>query len=154
MDIITIQGPSACGKSTLTRLLREELDYAYVDRPMIKRGLKPIGRQEALRLSKDATYHVIRQLIERGDDIIAQEVNPESLKKHVDLKGYRLVPFYIKCPVETALERDRERPGKTHRPELIRRIHEEYPKPADYEIIIDTEKMTIQESLDYMMGHI
>lgn len=43
----------AAGKSTLTEMLREKFpDYSYVDRPFIKRGLKPAGKKDALRISK------------------------------------------------------------------------------------------------------
>ena len=73
--IITLHGPMAAGKSTITELLREKLpSFPYVDRPYIKRGLKPAGRKEALKISKEASYFIIEKLMELGKDIIVQEV--------------------------------------------------------------------------------
>jgi adenylylsulfate kinase-like enzyme len=158
--IITIHGPLGAGKSTLTTLLREQLPtYSYVDRPYIKRGLKPAGKEQALALSKKASYMLIEELVSLGQDIIAEEVTPVSMKKHFGEEffkkhHYTIIPFYLTCSVETAIERDLNR-GKTILGEAgVRNIHENYAKPADYEIIINTEQASTQQCLQHMLTNI
>ena len=68
-QLIIVHGPPSVGKSTLTGLLRKELSgYAYVDRPNIKRGLNPVGKDVARRLSKQVSYELIERLgVARAD---------------------------------------------------------------------------------------
>lgn len=159
-NIITIHGPVGAGKSTLTAILRERLPtYSYVDRPYIKRGLKPAGREQALKLSKEASYFLIEKLVSMKQDIIVQEVNPVSMKKHLGEKffkehRYKIIPFFISCSVEAGIKRDLERSAKTVGEEGVRKIHDEYVKPSPNEIVIDTEKMSVDECIAKMMSHI
>ncbi len=156
--IITIHGPAGAGKSTLTKILRDKLPtYSYVDRPIIKRGLKPAGRKEALRLSKEASYFLIKGLVALKQDIIVQEVTPVSMNKKIGEgffrdNDYEVVSFYLKCSIETAIQRDQERDAKTVGEEGMHRIHKEYIVPAHHEIIIDTEKMSVEGCIDLMMS--
>lgn len=159
-NIIPIHGPVAVGKSTLTSILREKLpSYSYVDRPYLKRGLKAAGKENALKISKEASYFIIRQLVELKQDIIVQEVNPESMKRKIGedffrQNRYKIISFYIKCSVKNAIERDELRDAKTVGKERIEEIHDEYSEPADYEIVIDTDKLSIEESAKLMLSKI
>ena len=159
-NIITIHGPVGTGKSTLTEVLREKLPtHSYVDRPYIKRGLKPAGKKEALRLSKEASYFLIRELVNMNQNIIVQEVNPESLRNKLGAEffeqhNYKLISFFISCSVDTAIRRDIERSAKTVGEEGVRKIHSEYVSPSPYEIIIDTDKMSVAECINEMLSHI
>lgn len=159
-NIITIHGPVGAGKSTLTEILREKLPtYSYVDRPYIKRGLKPAGKKEALRLSKEASYFLIRELVNMNQNIIVQEVNPESMKNKIgadffEQHNYKIIPFFISCSVDIAIQRDLDRSAKTVGEEGVRKIHSEYVSPARYEIVIDTEKMYVDECITKMLSHI
>lgn len=156
-NIITIHGPVGAGKSTLTETLREKLPtYSYVDRPFIKRGLKPAGRKEALNLSKDASYFLIEKLVLLNQDIIVQEVNPESMKRKIGTDffkkhNYRIISFFISCSVDTAIKRDLQRKAKTVGEEGVRKIHSEYVTPAVDEVVIDTEIMSVDECISKMM---
>lgn len=141
-------------------MLRERYpSYAYVDRPYIKRGLKPAGKKVALRLSKEASYLLINELITLGQDMIVQELDPESIRKRLgdeflEGKGYRIVPFYIACPVETAIQRDIERDAKTVGEEGVRRIHDGYAQPHPYEIVIETDNASVEDCIYRMISSI
>jgi len=159
-NIITIHGPIGAGKSTLTEMLRERLpSYSYVDRPFIKKGLKPAGKKEAKRLSREASYFLIRELVGMSQNIIVQEVNPEIMKRSFgedffEKHDYRLISFFVSCSVETAIKRDIERKTGTAGEERVREIHSQFYKPAPYEIVIDTEKMSVDECIAKMMAEI
>jgi adenylylsulfate kinase-like enzyme len=159
-NIITIHGPVGVGKSTLTNILREKLPtYSYVDRPFIKRGLKPAGRTEALKLSKEATYFLIKELVLLNQNIIVQEVNPESMQRKIGKEffeehNYRIIPFFISCSIETAIQRDINRSAKTVGKEGVQKIHTEYVKPMPYELVIDTGEKSIDECISIMISEI
>lgn len=158
--LVIVHGPPGVGKSTLTGLLREQLqEYAYVDRPYIKRGLKPAGKDVARRLSKEASYLLISRLVELGKDIIAEEVDPESVFKNIGERffsehGYTLIPFRLTCTVEAAIKRDIERDAKTIGEEGVREMHAGYAVIKPYEVVIDTEKNGVEDCLAMMLRRI
>ncbi len=159
-NIITIQGPVAAGKSTITRILRTKLNtYSYVDRPFIKRGLRPAGKQLSLKLSKRTSYFLIKELVKVEQDIIVEEVNPESMKKNMGETffkehNYKIISFFISCSVETAIKRDSLREAKTLGEEGVQRIHKKYVQPAGYEIVINTENASVEECVSKMLSRI
>ena len=159
--IITIHGPMAVGKSTITTQLREKLPkYAYVDRPYIKRGLKPLGRELALKLSKEASYYLTRKIMRLGKNIILEEISPVSLRrkiKHSIFKkyNYQIYSFYLICSVNEAKRREKlRRNQKTPRPRLLERIHKEFPPPSKHEIVIDTEKLSANQAVKFILKKI
>jgi adenylylsulfate kinase-like enzyme len=155
MKIILIHGPMAAGKSTITEKLREKLPkYAYVDRPYIK-GLKPLGKELALKLSKKATYEIMKDIINLKKNMIVQEVNPVSLRKKLKnhLKKYQVYAFYIKCSIKEAKKREKQR-AKKARPKRLEEIHKKYAEPSKYETIIDTEKLSVKQSVDFILKSI
>ncbi|MBN2567624.1 AAA family ATPase [Candidatus Woesearchaeota archaeon] len=156
--LITVNGPMASGKSTLTTLLRKELaDYAYVDRPNIKRGLRALEQEEKRKLSKQAALYLTRLLMEEGYDIIVEEISAVSIRDRladmIEGKGYRILPFRLHAPLEVTLERERQR-----RPQgpLLDRVRELYDglQPTEGEIVIDTSAMRVEESLGVMLEHV
>ena len=156
--IINIHGPMAAGKSTLTRLMRENFKtYAYVDRPNIKKGLDPLGKPISRALSKDAVYFIVKQFMKQGYNIILEEINPESLKKklryYFKKYHYTLHSFYVHCSVEEAMKRDVQRSNK-NRSERVKEIHAQMKGPTSLDIFFDTEKMNIDECMNLMMKKI
>jgi len=153
--IIAIHGPMAAGKSTITEKIREKLpDHAYVDRPFIKRGLKPLGSKLALKISKAASFDILRQIMKLGKNVIIQEVSDESLRrklKHYLRKyNYTLSVFYIKCSLKEAKKRDKGRQKKT-RPKLVEQVHKDFAEPSKHEIVIDTEKLSVRQSVNLIL---
>lgn len=157
--IINLHGPMAAGKSTLTEMLREKYtDFAYVDRPFIKRGLKPAGNTLAKSISKDATYFIIKEIIKNNVNIIVQEVNPQSIQNQlgeiINKNNYVVLSFYLKCGLEESIKRDEKRFTKKGRPELVREIYEKYKEPTELDIVIDTENNSKEECVELILGEI
>ena len=143
------------GKSTITEQLRKFLpDYAYVDRPYIKRGLKPLGKPLAKKISKDASYDIIRQIMKLGKNMIVQEVSPVSLRKKIKhyLKRYKykIYSFYIICSVAEAKRREKGR-DKKPRPRLVEKIHKEFNEPSKYDQVINTEEFSVRQSVNFIL---
>ncbi len=156
--IINIHGPMAAGKSTLTKLMREHFkDYAYVDRPNLKKGLQPLGKPLAKALSKDAVYFVVKQLMKQGNNIILEEINPESLKKklryYFKKYNYTLHSFYVQCSVEEAMKRDILRSNK-NRSDRVKEIHAQMKGPTQCDTLLNTEKMSVVECLKLILKQI
>lgn len=157
-NLIILHGPPAAGKSTLTNVLREKLStWPYVDRPNIKRGLKPLGREEAKKLSKEMSYTILKELMKLKKNIIVQEVNPSSVKKklryYLKKYNYQIFAFYIHCSVDEAIQRDKKRTKKT-RAALIKKIHKEFTGPSEIETVIDTEKLSVSECIKIILKEI
>jgi len=156
--IILIHGSMAVGKSTITEKLMKKLpNFAYVDRPYIKRGLKPLGRELAKKLSKEASYDIIKQIMKLKKNIIVQEVNIVSLRKklksYLKKYNYKIYAFHLTCSLKEAKKREKNRTKKS-RSRLLEKITKEFPPPSKFEIIIDTEKLSVRQAVDYIIKKI
>ena len=156
--IIAIHGPPAVGKSTITAELRKKLkNCAYVDRPNIKRGLKPIGRPISKKLSKKTSIAILKELIKLKKDVIVEEIAAADIKKKLKFAlwwhDYKVHGFYLQCSVREAIERDKHRKKKP-RANLVRKIHKEYPTLSEHETMINTEKTSIKESVKLILKSI
>ena len=159
--LININGPMAIGKSTLTtKIWRHLKNWPFVDRPMIKRGLKPLGGALSKEISKKATYEIIKDLmkIDETPGIIVAELDPEIINKKIgkEMKkyGYKLLPFRLICSVKEAekreIQRQKERGGLKPILSHLRKIHSEFKHPHNFEVIIDTEKNSVDKSFKLM----
>jgi len=154
--ILNLNGPMAAGKTTITEILHKKLKtYSYVDRSHIKKKLKPSGRNNARKISKKASYLLIKELMKLKKNILTQEVNPTDLKKKLRpyFKDYNLKSFYIYCKLDTAIKRDIKRTKKT-RSHLVRIIHSRYNGPEKGEIPINTDEMSVKQSVDLILKEI
>ena len=156
-QIITINGPMASGKSTLSAELNKRLkDYVFVDRAYIKdimlRKVRDNDKKIAKQLSKEAAHVLIRGLMQNRKNIIVQELMPSSIMKHhaKELKKYkyRIKPVFLECSLKEALRRDIHRPRilKGKRPEVVIRMHERYTGPEEG-LLINTEKSSLRSTI-------
>ena len=156
--LICIHGPMAVGKSTITEMLMKKLpNFSYVDRPNIKRGLKPAGRQNSLIISKQATYFIIKELMKIKKDIIVEEINPTSIKKklnkYIKKNKYKIYSFYLLCSLNEAIKRDIKR-SKKSRKNRVKQIHKEFESINKEGIFINTEKLTANQTLKLILKEI
>ena len=154
--IIIIHGPTAAGKSTISRLLLDKLnDFAFVDRACIKDMLKKSGKAEAKQISNDASLFIIKELMKFQKNILVQEMGIEVIKSKLKkyAKEYKFHSFYLYCSLPTAVERDKLRDKKTGTIEQITKIHNKC-KPSKEDIVIDTEKNSISKCVNLILKEI
>jgi predicted ABC-type ATPase len=143
------------GKSTLVAELRKKLPtYAYVDRPNIKRGLKPIGNELARKIARTASFAAVGELIDFNVDMLLEELSPESLMRRFRDKirenKYTLHSFYLNIGLETSLKRDLERSGKDHSVNVID-VYQR-AKHTSYDTVLDTERLSKEECLKAILS--
>jgi adenylylsulfate kinase-like enzyme len=153
--IVNIHGLMAAGKSTIVDILNKKLKtYSYIDRAYIKKQLRPAGKQNARKVSKKATYLLIKELMKLRKNILIQEVNPRDLKRklryYFSKYGYNMKSFYVHCSLETALVRDEQRSKKT-RPVLVKRIHARYKGQEKQDVAVNTEKLSVRKSVNLIL---
>ena len=162
--LINITGPMASGKSTLTALVwRHFENYAYVDRPRMKRGLKPAGKDIARVISKKATYLMLVELMKDKNvpGIVVEEMGSDGIEKHLSYEmkkyGYQLLPFHLTCPLEMSYEREtwrRNQRGMPPRLDIVKEVNAQVPGPCANDIVVDTGRMKIEEAFGYIVGHV
>jgi adenylylsulfate kinase-like enzyme len=151
--IIIIHGPTATGKSTISNLLLEKLKvFAFVDRAHMKDMLKRIGKPIAKKISDDASIFIIKELMIEKKNILIQEMGIEKIQSALKelSKDYEFYSFYLQCRLPVAIERDKLRDKKTGTIEQIKLIHDK-AKPSKQDIIIDTEKNSVEECLNLIL---
>lgn len=78
----------------------------------------------------------------------------EKINIDFDKDNYKIISFYVYCSIETAIKRDVERTAKTIGEEGIRKIYSEFNKSSANELLIDTDRLSIEESINEMLSHI
>jgi adenylylsulfate kinase-like enzyme len=153
--LILIHGVMAGGKSTLCTALDKKLkDYVFVDRAYIKKCLKPLGSEPARKVSKKATLLILEETMKVGGNIILQEMSPSNLRKKIGPSlrkyKYKVHSFHLYCALPTAMKRDVAR-SKKARPQEVKKMHELYGIPEKGDIPVNTEKMTVQQSVNIIL---
>jgi adenylyl-sulfate kinase len=160
--VVWLTGLSGSGKSTISRALERELFnrgmHTYVlDGDNIRHGLNanlgfsPEDREENIRrvaevakLMADSGHIAITAFISpyRADRIRAREIALEG--------GADFVEIYVNAPLEVCEQRDPKQLYKKARAGQIKQftgIDAPYESPQDPEIIVHTDKQTLNESV-------
>jgi adenylylsulfate kinase len=163
-----ITGLPGSGKSTLADILKkahpeftvlrmDELRKIVTPNPTYSDTERDIVYRSLVYLSKTLT--------ERGNDVIIDATG--NLRKWRDL-ARQLIPryleVYLRCPLELCIEREKSR-AETHA--APREIYQKggtgwpvpgmgvpYEKPQNPEIVIDTERTSIENALEKITGEI
>lgn len=150
--ILIIHGAMACGKSTITKKLENELDnFHFIDRAHIKNIMltKLKERQLAKDLSKKAVYLIMKGLMKYRKHILLQEQRSPSIKKYlkdfIKKYRYRVISIYLECSVKSAKKRDLNRQKRHIRPDIVEEMHQKHAYPDKGDIIINTEKNSISK---------
>jgi len=154
--LIIIHGPIATGKSTISKLLLENLnDYVFVDKEYFKYMLKKIGKENAKKISTDTSLFIIKELMKLNKNIITQEMSMKTIFKKLKnySNNYEIISFYLQCSLSTTIKRDKIRDKKSGNIEHIKRIYEKV-KPSKEDIIIDTENNSINNCVIDILKHI
>jgi adenylylsulfate kinase len=165
--IIWFTGLSGSGKSTLSHAVEEEfhnmgLRTYVLDGDNIRLGLSSdltfsdIDRRENIRRIGETA----KLMIEAGIIVMTAFISPfkkdrNLVRQLVDKNDF--IEIFCKASIETCELRDVKGMYKKARLGLIKDftgISSPYEKPENPELIIDTEKFTIKESIEIILNHL
>lgn len=148
--IINLRGPMAVGKSTIFQELKHRhQNLSVVDREGIKEELKKrYSKPEAKMRADTIIKSQIEFLVRHEIDILTCEIDAEKLQKIAE--GYSIYNYFLICSVDEALKRDKIRRNSIHNDERVRLDHEKEKPHYKLDKIIDTEKLTIEQTVRYI----
>jgi adenylylsulfate kinase len=165
--VIWFTGLSASGKSTIAHEIEKRLYKngirAYVfDGDNIRHGLNsdlgfsdPDRKENIRRISE-----VARLFVDAGIIVLAAFITPfkeqrQYIKK--SLQGIKFIEVYIKCDIEECIIRDPKGLYKKARSGIIKNytgISSPFEEPDDSDIVIDTQKMGIEEAVSKVLSYL
>lgn len=165
--IIWFTGLSASGKSTIAhhieKLLYNDGIRAYVfDGDNIRHGLN-----SNLGFSKEDRHENIRRIVEvaklfadAGFVVLASFITPFKEQRQFirnQFDGTKFVEVYVKCDVNECVRRDPKGLYKKAQAGIIKEytgISSPFEEPEDADIVIDTQKSSIEDSVAKVMLHL
>ena len=155
---VWLTGLPSSGKSTLARLLKEELDEAgfpveVLDGDEVRQRLtKGLGfsredREENIR----RIAYVAKLLTRVGAVAITAAISPyEESRQRARVEIGRTLEVYVHCPLPVCIQRDvKGLYAKAINGEIknFTGISDPYEPPTNPDVVVSTEKETIEESL-------
>lgn len=163
--LVWFTGLSASGKSTIAHSVEKELFHkgirAYVlDGDNVRHGLNSnLGfsredRRENLRRIAELS----KLFVDAGILVLTAFISPykedrEYIRKRFESDNF--LEIYVKCSLEECERRDPKGQYKKARAGIIQNytgISAPYEEPENPELVIDTEKMTIEDSIKKIIG--
>ena len=167
--LIWITGLSASGKSTIAielehRLFQKKIKTFVLDGDNVRHGLnKDLGfssedRKENLR----RVGEVAKLLVDAGLLTIAAFISPyasdrDSIRELFSKDNEEFIEVYLKCKLDVCESRDPKGLYKKARigeiPEFTG-ISQPYEMPANPEIIIETDRLGVEESVENLIAYL
>ncbi len=162
--VVWMTGLSACGKSTiateLQKILFDRGCYVVIlDGDNIRHGLNgdlgfsPEDREENIR----RIGHVAKLFADSGAIAITSFISPYRKDRDINralLKGGEFIEVYVKASLETCEKRDPKGLYDKARKGIIKEftgISAPYEEPLNAEIVLDTDALTVEESIRKVM---
>ncbi len=165
--ILWFTGLSGSGKSTVAHKLEEKLFemgiHTYVlDGDNIRTGLnKDLGfsaedREENIRRIGE----VAKLFVDAGIMVLSAFISPyikdrETVRNLVNEGEF--IEIYVKCPLEVCEQRDVKGLYKKAREGIIKNftgIDDPYEEPLNPEIVVETDKETLEESVNKIINYL
>jgi cytidylate kinase len=173
--IITISGLHGTGKSTVGKLLSEELSMKYYS---TGQAFRDLAQEKHMTLKQFTDYvedhpeidqkldEKIIDVAQKGDIVIDSQLSGHLLKELADFK------ILLTCPIETRIKRMVERDNSSREEKYNETISREkselerFKKLYNinlenneknkhlYDLIIDTEKLSVREIVDIILSTI
>jgi len=165
--ILWFTGLPSSGKSTLAnevekRLITHAIRTYILDGDNVRMGLnKGLGFSEEDRAENIRRVGEVSKLfIDAGDIVLSAFVSPyrrdrDAIREKVE--DGEFIEIFIKCPVEVCEQRDVKGLYKKAREGVIKGftgIDDPYEEPLNPEIVIDTDKISLEEGTDIIINYL
>jgi len=165
--VLWLTGLSGCGKSTIATALQKKLfetgHKVYIlDGDNVRHGLNgdlgfsPEDREENIRRIGEVAH----LFAEAGTITITSFISPyrkgRDRARKLNSTGY-FIETYVKAPVSVCEERDPKGLYKKARDGVIKEftgISAPYEEPENPEIVVETDKMSVEECADAVIKHL
>lgn len=165
--VIWFTGLSGSGKSTLANELEYKLHslgvHTYVlDGDNIRHGLNsdlgfsPGDRQENIRRIGE----VAKLFVDAGLIVLVSFISPYRRDRNIArslVEPDEFIEVYVKCPLEVAEQRDPKGLYKKARTGIIQEftgISAPYEEPESPEIVVETDKLSVEESVEKIFKYL
>lgn len=165
--ILWLMGPTSAGKTTIGRLFVDNV--RSLDVPAIhydgnevraffapKMGFRPEDRLRAV----SACVHLANKAFDAGLNVVVSALTAnEDARQFVRTNVRNLVLAYLRCPMEVCFKRDslglyrKARNGEID-PNMITGMLAPYAPPSDPDIILDTDKLSPEQSIESLKAHL
>ncbi len=165
--ILWLTGLPSSGKSTLAnevekRLITHAIRTYILDGDNVRMGLnKGLGFSEEDRAENIRRVGEVSKLfVDAGDIVLSAFVSPyrrdrDAIREKVE--DGEFIEIFIKCPVEVCEQRDVKGLYKKAREGVIKGftgIDDPYEEPLNPEIVIDTDKLSLEEGTDIIINYL
>lgn len=160
--IVWMTGLSGSGKSTISRKLKERMENSVIlDGDIIRSGLcKGLGFSiEDRKENISRIAYVAKIILDNNINVIVPAITPTNdLRDTVkSIVGNNLIMAWIRCPLSICEGRDvKGLYGKARNGEIknFTGIDSPFDEPNDYDVICDTENLTIDDCSYIILNHL
>jgi len=159
--VIWMTGLPSSGKTTIIRRLQKEIDnLAILDGDELREWFSPKdfskqGRDEHNKKVAHLAKLLLKHGVPAGVSLISPYIeNRENAREIIDANN-KFAEVYVKCSLEKCEERDVKGMYKKARAGEIKGftgIDDPYEAPPNPDLVIDTEKESLEESVNKITG--
>lgn len=163
--VLWFTGLSGSGKTTLATNLSELLrkkgyNTEILDGDEIRKGLsRDLGfSKEDREKHNERVMYVAKLLSRNGVITLVPLISPyreirEKAREEID----NFIEIYVRCPLDVLIKRDTKGLYKKALAGEIKNLtglQDTYEEPVNPDVIVDTDKLSIQESVDLILDHL
>jgi len=157
--VLWFTGLSGSGKSAIADKVAEKLKerglkIERLDGDIVRKSLtKDLGFSENDRNENIKRVTFVAKLLSRNDvGVIASFISPyREIRKHVRNEVTNFIEVYTKCPLDVCIQRDPKglyKKALNGEIENFTGVSHPYEEPENPEILLKTDKLTVEESVE------